>query len=379
MWHGRYYVDVIGSTERRRVSVPLGSISAMTKPEARRKLRAMLEEMGLNDDSHLERTARGGRTFAEEAAWWRENRLPMFKPSCQETMGSHIDKYLLPQLGTLPMAAIHERRVQEFVTYLSRVTYKWPNGRVKPLAPKTIKNIIGVLKLIVGEKVWSDWKLSLPEDPERDQRCFSPDEMRSIVNVATGQWKPLFATMAGGGMRCGEVFGLHVEDLDLHGGRIFVRRSVWNGQEIPVKTKKGYRVVNIEPALVQMLAAHLRDRKGGRVFKTRNGTPFCKNNVNRKLKQILKKLNLAPGGLHAFRHGRVSLLQENRVPGDLVLEWIGHSSLRTTSRYTHFRDDFRKQVASEVGLFAQPSAAEKLPVGPNGPNSGVVATETGTA
>ena len=149
--------------------------------------------------------------------------------------------------------------------------------------------------------------------------------------------------------------------------------SIWNGKEVSVKTKQGYRAVNIEPGLTEMLAAHLGERKGGRVFETRAGTPFCKGNVRRKLNQILKKLNLAPAGLHAFRHGRVSMLQANGVPGDLVKEWVGHSNLRTTSRYTHFRDDFRRQIASDVGLFSQANVAEELPVGPNGPNFASVA------
>ena len=65
------------------------------------------------------------------------------------------------------------------------------------------------------------------------------------------------------------------------------------------------------------------------------------------------------GGLHAFRHGRVSVLQSSGVPGDLLKEWIGHSSLRMTSRYTHFDEAFRKQTANETSLFND---------GPNGPN-----------
>jgi integrase len=76
---------------------------------------------------------------------------------------------------------------------------------------------------------------------------------------------------------------------------------------------------------------------------------------------ILDKLGLKRGGLHAFRHGRVSVLQENGVPGNLVKEWIGHSSLRTTSRYTHLRPEFRERVAMEVGLF-KPMLD---PIGPN--------------
>jgi site-specific recombinase XerD len=96
-------------------------------------------------------------------------------------------------------------------------------------------------------------------------------------------------------------------------------------------------------------------------FETRNGTPFSKDHVRQKLVSVLLKPGLKRGGLHAFRHGRVSVLQENGVPGDLVKEWIGHSSLRTTSRYTDISPEFRERVAVEVGLF-------KPMLDPNGPN-----------
>src|SRR3989442_5487934 len=95
MWHGRYYVDIPGEENRRKASVSLGSCHTMKKTEAKRKLRALLEKMGLNEDAHLERTEVGARTFGSEAVWWKENRMPIFKPSSQETMGSHLDKYLL--------------------------------------------------------------------------------------------------------------------------------------------------------------------------------------------------------------------------------------------------------------------------------------------
>lgn len=167
--------------------------------------------------------------------------------------------------------------------------------------------------------------------------------------------------MAATGLRCGEVFGLHVEDLDLPSSRIHVRRSVWRGQEVTVKTKRGNRTVNIESALAEMLRQHLSGRKAGRVFQTRNGTPFSKDNVRRKLVSVLDKLGLKRAGLHAFRHGRVSVLLEKGVPGDLVKERIGHSSLRTTSRYTHIRPEFRERVAAEAALLGP-----KLD--PNGPN-----------
>ena len=42
----------------------------------------------------------------------------MFKPSSQEVMGSHLDKYLIPKLGDVPVAAIDDRLTQELITHL---------------------------------------------------------------------------------------------------------------------------------------------------------------------------------------------------------------------------------------------------------------------
>ena len=328
MWHGRFYVDVSGDEARRRTSVPLGSIHSMKKTEARRKLRAMLEEMGLNADQHLERASLGGKTFSTEAAWWREQKLSKYKPSSQEAMGGHLDKYLIPQLGSLPMAAIDERRVQELITDMERVEYTRSDGVKKRLSPKSIRNVIGVPKLMLGKKVWRDWNLVFPEDidPDKEQRYFTPAEMIQIVNAADGQWKVLFALMAGSGLRIGEVSGLEIEDLDLAAGLIRVRRGIWKGRAITPKTKRGKRTVFIEPTLVWMLSSYLAGRTSGRVFQTASGKPHSRHNVWRKLKLILKSLGLQPGGLHAFRHGRVSMLQANGMPGDLLLAQVGHSN-----------------------------------------------------
>ena len=52
-----------------------------------------------------------------------------------------------------------------------------------------------------------------------------------------------------------------------------------------------------------------------------------KDIARRKLQSILKKPQLPKGDLHAFGHGRVSFLRANRVPDDLIMEWIGNSNL----------------------------------------------------
>ena len=63
MWHGRYYVDL--QDRRKRVSVPLGQIDQFTKPEAKRKLRELLEQSGVNTEAHLLQATKMSQTFCK--------------------------------------------------------------------------------------------------------------------------------------------------------------------------------------------------------------------------------------------------------------------------------------------------------------------------
>ena len=79
------------------------------------------------------------------------------------------------------------------------------------MSRKTILNIVGVVKLVLGKKVWMTWELDLgkPEDPQ--QRYFTEEQLRKIIEGAEGQYRVLFALLAGTGMRIGEASGLHCQ------------------------------------------------------------------------------------------------------------------------------------------------------------------------
>jgi site-specific recombinase XerD len=52
--------------------------------------------------------------------------------------------------------------------------------------------------------------------------------------------------------------------------------------------------------------------------------------------------------MHAFRHGRISHLQQNGAPPDFTKRQVGHSSLRTTSGYTHFDEAYIREVVEKL-------------------------------
>jgi integrase/recombinase XerD len=142
---------------------------------------------------------------------------------------------------------------------------------------------------------------------------------------------------------------LHIEDLDFEKSVVHIRRSVFGREEVTPKTDAGYRNVMVDPEALKIVQEFIGDRKSGRVFNSKNNTPLVCGEVNRSvLKPLLRMLKLQPGTTHAFRHGRVSLLQQNRVPGDLIKEWVGHTSLKITSGYTHFDDDYRRGIIKSL-------------------------------
>lgn len=93
----------------------------------------------------------------------------------------------------------------------------------------------------------------------------------------------------------------------------------------------------IDASVVEEVRKHLKDRKFGYLFQTRNGTPLRLSNVlEDKLNPILRKLNLMqPGvGMHAFRRGRISHLVYSGVSRQVIRDWCGHSSDKMIDHYT---------------------------------------------
>ena len=104
------------------------------------------------------------------------------------------------------------------------------------LSRKSILNIVGVLKLVLGRKVWMSWEeLNLGKLPRSKQRYFTEEQLKRIIEAAQGQYRVLFGVLAGTGMRIGEAAGLYVEDVDIQSQVVHVRRSIWKGQDLAPK------------------------------------------------------------------------------------------------------------------------------------------------
>jgi integrase len=184
--------------------------------------------------------------------------------------------------------------------------------------------------------------------PTSEQPCFTLEEVEQVLDVSPPQDRAAFALLAFTGMRVGELQWLTWHDVDFFNGFIHVRaKDSWrpkNGRDraIPMHPR-------IRESLEQLSKKHrwvLTARKSKKFPK--GGHQISPVHLLEKLKAILRKVGIAEGKLHSFRHFFISHCANQGVPPTIVMKWVGHSELRMITRYYELRQDESKRAMEGV-------------------------------
>jgi integrase len=125
---------------------------------------------------------------------------------------------------------------------------------------------------------------------------------------------------------------------------------------------------------MEMLKQHLNGRTHGLVFQSKRKTPLVNCVVlNKHLHPLLRKLGLVRGGMHGYRHHRVSTLVMAGTPMAVIKKWIGHGSEEMVNRYTHLRPDFMRDELARVRDFISESGLKTGEIDPIDPTARVAA------
>jgi integrase len=160
--------------------------------------------------------------------------------------------------------------------------------------------------------------------------------------------------IAATGLRIGELLALRWAALDLDGGTLAVRESVFEGMFQLPKTHKAMRTIPPGPHVVNALAAHraraTRTAAGDLVFGNRRGDPLRESKLLKKVLQpAAEKAGLGRVTWHQFRHIHSSLLNDLKVPAKIAQEQLGHASIATTLNiYTHVVDASHRKAIEAV-------------------------------
>jgi len=365
---------------RRERICPISGPGLLTKPEIERRAREIIAASGADTVEHFEKCAAlsQGMTFRQQAAWWikhiQSRKRNPIAPATAAGYRSYLKNWLNPHFGDLTLASVDNRVAKDLVAKLGEAE----------LAPKTIVEIVGVLKMLLASAINSDGKQMFPRewnheyidlpvvDPKKQRRpTVSSKQLSDVVANSKGRYQALYALLGGSGMRIGEALAIK---LDAHSEEhttistdcrtIQVRKSIWNGREQRPKTENAIRSMDIPEILAAFLRSFVGDRKSGFLFQTDSGLPLGQSNI---LRDSLHDFGVE--GFHCFRRFRTSQLRKNRVPWDLEKFWIGHANKDVTDKYAEqLKEDveYRVEWAEKVGLGF---------VVPHVPQSGVASIE----
>ena len=361
--YGQVWVDVPGK-ERERKFYQLGV--CRSRSEAKRRLKEMIERDGINsavemtqsiDSATFEQQAESWMKGMEEGRILHRNKRTRIKPATIAGYKCGVE-WLIPHIGKMPLAEIKNAVAKELVTEMKQ----------SGLSDKTIVSYFQVLQSVVasavngeGEKVhprtWDTHFIGVPVvDPKKQNRPTQEAKgIEKIVATATGQYRALFALLAGTGLRIGEALGLKIkEHISEDCSTIYVRQAIWRGQEQEPKTQAAIRDVDVPKELASMLATLIGHHQGGYLFRTATGKPLSSRNVLRdSFHPTLLGLHQPKMGFHCFRRFRESVLQKSEARTLLVDYWMGHENRDMGTRYGQqlLRDlEWRKQWAEKIGL-----------------------------
>lgn len=370
-WRYPVGADRIHASER---ICPVSGEGYLSKGERRRRANEIVAASGVNDAQQFVETT-NGVTFREQMKWFLDHamnrkRKPV-KPATLFSWQNCANKWLNPNLGDIPLAAVNNATVKTLVSKMHQAG----------LSPQTITTYVGLVKLVVGSALdcngeplfprrWNHEFIELPVIENQHRPVFIADTVKKIVSAATGQERVLYALLAGTGLRVGEAFGLELRHLSEDCRTITVQQSCWDGTIQTPKTKNAYRQVDVCDELAKLLKEFVKGRQPGLLFVNKSGQPLSQTNLARRsLHPVLKSLGVEKAGFHAMRRFRTTWLRKQRAPEDLIRFWLGHAKGSMTDGYSKLADDleFRTEIAEKVGVgFAVP-AHEPTPMRPMRP------------
>jgi integrase len=219
--------------------------------------------------------------------------------------------------------------------------------KLQSLSPSSVGQLHNAINTACKEQVRARALRSNPaadvkppsKHSSKDMNVLTPQQVNRLLETVRGsRYESIIVLGATLGLRVGEVLALRWEDVDLQGGTVSIRHTLWKGKLYPPKTPQSRRTLKLPERALEALRRHAGQRKEGYLLQTRNGTPVAPENFwCCGWKPALRAAGLDESlTFHQLRHGAASLLLNQNVPIPVVSKYLGHASPNITMRvYAH--------------------------------------------
>lgn len=375
-WEARYQAGTDPATGKpiRR------SVYGKTQKEVREKLRAATA--AVDEGTYFEPKK---LTLAQWLEEWLATYTRDLKPLTLDAYRRQARNNIIPYLGAVPLAALSAPQIQKLYNTLLE------GGARKPLSPKTIRNLHGVLHKALKQAVLVDYIRSNPADavvvPRVEKTEIKPlvgAQVSAFLEAIRGDdFELVYMIDLYTGMRQGEILGLTWDCVNAARRQITVKQQLQQSKEkgaayyfAPLKNNRT-RVITVAPTVMallserkaaqaqQMLVAGALWDATGQMHTDSKCTALCRdarlvftdglgrhlaiNTVYKHFKRIVAGIGLDAARFHDLRHSFATASLENGDDIKTVQQALGHATASfTLDVYGHVSEQMQEDSAQRM-------------------------------
>ncbi len=370
-WEGQYSAGTDNGTGK----LKRPTITGATQEEVAQKLRAITASIDSGD--YIEPSKMPLKKWCDI---WLEEYTNDLKYMTKKTYKAQVVNHIVPMIGAVKLGELTKHTVQTFVNDLTRK---------KDLAPKTVKNIHGVLSAVLDTACELDYirsnpcnKAKLPRVPKTEVKPLTDEQISAFLKIVDMDefYAPLFKVILFCGLREAEAIGLIWNDINFKSGTITIRQQL---QKRPKKdggfvfdSTKNDKVRTIKPAPfvmdilnqqgIKQLETKLnaldqwqgwkddKERKTFVVFSNEYGLHLHPQTVYNHFKKLAAQVGADTACVHDLRHTFATLSLQNGDDVKTVQENLGHATAAfTLDRYGHVSEKMRDDSAQRMEKYIQ--------------------------
>jgi integrase/recombinase XerC len=185
-----------------------------------------------------------------------------------------------------------------------------------------------------------------PKQPKTLPGYLAVDDMLRLLDsipdgtLLEARNRAMFETLYSCGLRVSELAGLNPEDLAVQAGFVRVRGKGNRERLVPIGERALAAIRNYRQRLPEPAEGEGGEDQGRALFLNRFQKRLSARSIRRILDQLARQCGLPmPVAPHGVRHSFATHLLDAGADLRSVQEMLGHSSLRTTQKYTHVSID----------------------------------------
>jgi len=361
-WEARYTAGTDPGTGKQIQK----SISGKTQAEVRKKLISVIGKIDNSCYTEPEKI-----TVKEWLEIWQAEYIGDVKPFTVKSYETQINRHIVPALGAVKLAALTTPQIQKFYNALGTGD--------KPLSPKSIKNVHGVLHRALQQAVEVKYIMYNPSDAcklprveKKEIQPFTETQIKEfLAAVENHRFASLYKATIFTGMREGEVMGLQWSCVDFANGTITISKQLQKEKKknakyylAPLKNDKT-RIIVPAPFVMQLLKKRREEQilqrfKMGEawnnefdlVFTDETGKHLAHATVYNCFKRIAASIGAPNSRFHDLRHSYAVAAIQSGDDIKTIQGNLGHATASfTLDVYGHVSEQMKKQSSERMEKF----------------------------